>query len=155
MEFRISKIKMCGGLLAGMLMLWCGYLLIISSVIIGQIVGLAVILISGLCVLAISYRLFKPNSATPIMTINSDGIFHKHIGNDPIPWNNIRFVWKSSMTVPRRLYIETEDHSPSRFPHNIFFTVLTPGFSDAWNYLNTNFPDKIRGNTDKTSRVSF
>ena len=155
MEFRISKIKLCRGLLAVMLMLWSGYMLIISNVIIGKIVGAVVILVAGLCAIFISYRIFKPISTTPIMTINTDGIFHEQIGNDPIPWNNIRFIWKSSMTVPRRLYIETENHSPSKCPHNIFFTVLTPGFSDAWKYLNTNFPDKIRGNTDKTSRISF
>lgn len=136
-------------------MLWIGYMLIISNLIIGQIVGLVAILIFGLCFLLMIYALFIPISTIPIMTINSDGIFHKEIGNDPIPWNNIRFVWKSSMTVPRRLYIETMDHSSSKYPHNIFFTALTPGFSDAWNYLNTNFPDKIRGNTDKTSRISL
>lgn len=146
---------MCRGLLAGMVMLWSGYMLIISNVIIGQIVGLAVILISGLCVVLITHSLFKPISTMPIMTINSDGIYHKQISNIPIPWNNIRLIWKSSMTIPRRLYIETMDHSPSKCPHNIFFTVLSPGFSAAWSYLNRNYPDKIRGNTDETSRVSL
>ena len=91
----------------------------------------------------------------PIMTINPDGIYHKQISNIPIPWNNIRLIWKSSMTIPRRLYIETMDHSPSKCPHNIFFTVLTPGFSAAWSYLNKNYPDKIRGNTVETSRASL
>lgn len=146
---------MCRGLLAGLVMLWSGYMLIISNVIIGQIVGLAVILISGLCVILITYSLFKPISTMPIMTINPNGIYHKQISNIPIPWNNIRLIWKSSMTIPRRLYIETKDHSPSKCPHNIFFTVLTPGFSAAWSYLNKNYPDKIRGNTDETSTVSL
>ncbi len=155
MEFRISKIKMCGGLLAGMIMLWSGYMLIISNVIIGQIVGLAVILISGICVISIANTIFKPISTMPIMTINPDGIYHKQISNIPIPWDNIRLIWKSSMTIPRRLYIETMDHSQSKCPHNIFFTVLTPGFSAAWSYLNKNYPNKIRGNTDETSRISL
>jgi hypothetical protein len=146
---------MCGSLLAGLVMLWGGYMLIISNVIIGQIVGLAVILTSGLCVILITYNLFKPINTLPIMTINPDGIYHKQISSIPIPWDNIRLIWKSSMTIPRRLYIETMDHSPSKCPHNIFFTVLTPGFSDAWRYLNNNYPDKIRGNTDETSKISL
>jgi hypothetical protein len=146
---------MCGGLLAGLIMLWSGYMLIISNVIIGQIVGSAVIFISGLCVILVNYTLFKPIGTMPIMTINPNGIYHKQISNIPIPWDNIRLIWKSSMTIPRVLYIETMDHSPSKCPHNIYFTYLTPGFSAAWNYLNKNYPDKIRGNTDETSRVSL
>jgi hypothetical protein len=146
---------MCGGLLAGMIMLWSGYMLIISNVFIGQIVGLAVILISGICVISIANTIFKPISTMPIMTINSDGIYHKQISNIPIPWDNIRLIWKSSMTIPRRLYIETMDHSQSKCPHNIFFTVLTPGFAAAWSYLNENYPNKICGNTHETSKVNL
>ncbi len=138
-----------------MVMLWSGYMLIICNVIVGQIVGLAVILISGLCVILITYSLFKPISTMPIMTINANGIYHKQINEIPIPWDNIRLIWKSSMTIPRTLYIETMDHSPSKCPHNIYFTVLTPGFTAAWSYLNTNYPDKIRGNKGETSRISL
>jgi hypothetical protein len=155
MDFRISKIKMCQTLLAGTLMLWGGYMLIISNIIIAQIVGWVVIILFGSMYIYICYNLFKPIFETPIMIINSEGIYHKQISCIPIPWSNIRLIWKSSMTIPRILYIETKDHSPSKCPHNIYFTVLTPGFSAAWSYLNKNYPEKIRGKTDETSRISL
>lgn len=155
MEFRISKIKMCWNLLAGTLLLWGGYMLVISNIIIAQIVGWVVILLFGSAYIFIFYSLSKGIFEKPIMIISPDGIYHKQISEIPIPWNNIRLIWKSSMTIPRRLYIETMDHSPSKCPHNIFFTVLTPGFAAAWSYLNENYPNKIRGNTDETSKVNL
>jgi len=103
---------MCLNLLAGILMLWGGYMLIISNIIIAQIVGWVVILLFGLAYIFVYYCLSKGIFEKPIMIINSEGIYHKQISEIPIPWNNIRLIWKSSMTIPRRLYIETMDHSP-------------------------------------------
>jgi len=124
MEFSISKIKMCLNLLAGILILWGGYMLIISNIIIAQIFGWLVILLFGSAYIFVFYCLSKGIFEKPIMIINSEGIYNKQISEIPIPWSNIRLIWKSSMTIPRILYIETMDHSPSKCPHNIYFTVL-------------------------------
>lgn len=155
MEFSVSIIKMCLSLLAGILMLWGGYLLIISNIIIAQIFGWLVILLFGSAYIFVFYCLSKGIFEKPIMIINPEGIYHKHISEIPIHWNNIRLIWKSSMTIPRILYIETMDHYPSKSPHNIYCTVLSQSFYAAWSYLNKNYPDKIRGKTDETSRISL
>jgi len=145
LEFRLSKLKLSVFVPLALLMLWLGYLMLSSNQIIGRIVGCFNIIVFLSAILYILYGLTKQNNNMPIIVFDSNGIYLKGFSKQTIPWSNIRLIWKSSMTSPRRLYIESLDQSPSGYPHNLIFTFLTPGFNDAWHFIKTNHPEKLQG----------
>jgi hypothetical protein len=146
LEFRLSKLKLSACIPLGLLMMWVGYLMLISNkIIIGRILGGVIIIAFLGALLFILLGFTKKNDNTPIIVFDSNGIYHKGLSKPMIPWDNIRLIWKSSMTFPKILYVETLDQSPNGYPHNLYFTYLTPGFDDAWRFLRTHHPEKLRG----------
>jgi len=143
LEFYISKAKLILLLLLPIIVtLSCVYVLLFSTQLSAK-VYVALMTIIVITIFAIIAKNLIKNIGAPALIFDTEGIYLKRWNSEFIPWSNVKFIWSRPYSYPRRLCIETIDQSPSEFPRSVLFSALTPGFKEAWNYLNIYHPGKL------------
>lgn len=145
LEFFISRAMLLPIILTVILMVLASvYVILISNQISVKVLVVLLALIVSTTLGIACMKLLKLSNA-PVLTIGPEGIQYKNWNENIIPWSNIRVIWSRKYFYPRWLCIETNDQSPAELPKRVAFTYFTPGFSDAWDYIKTNYPDKLEG----------